>query len=115
MTMITRPIPTLVISLLGLLLPQSSALGLVNKQQPVNQYSPEVVSGFINSCTEAATSDGVEFQLAQNICSCYIYEIQNMYTFEQFETIDRQVAEGQPLPPAFQEIVSTCINRYVPQ
>ncbi len=108
-----KSIPTLVISLSGLLLSQSTVLGLVNKQQTVNQYPTEVVSNFISTCTQAATGDGVEAQLAQNICTCYVEEIQNKYTFAQFEEIDRQVAQGQPLPPAFQEIVTNCINRYV--
>jgi len=114
MTFITRPIPTVAICLLGLLIPQGRAFGLLNKQQPANQYPIDVVNSFVNSCTSAAAQDNVDPQLAQNICTCYVQEIQNQYTYQEFEAIDREVAQGQPLPPAFEEIVKNCISRNVP-
>ena len=114
MTFITRSIPTVAICLLGLVIPQGRAFGLLNKQQPTNQYPDDVVSGFISSCTSAAAQDKVDPQLAQNICTCYVQEIQNEYTYQEFEAIDREVAQGQPLPPAFEEIVKNCISRNVP-
>ncbi|WP_144052119.1 hypothetical protein [Gloeocapsa sp. PCC 73106] len=84
-----------------------------NKQQSTGEYPPEMAENFITSCIDAATGDGVDPQLAQNICKCYLKEIQAQYTYEEFKEVDRQVAEGQPLPPQFNKIVNDCIAQNV--
>lgn len=109
-----RPIPTIAICLLGLLIPQGRAFGLLNKQQPTNQYPNDIVSSFVNSCISLAAEDDVDPQFAQNICTCYVQEIQNQYTYQEFDAINREVAQGQPLPPVFEELVKNCINRNRP-
>jgi hypothetical protein len=109
--MITKSLSSFGLCFLGFyLVSPSSAIAQEAKQ--VNQYPAEVQNNFMTSCTMSAQQEGVEAQLAQSVCSCYLEEIQKKYTFEQFTAIDNQVANGEPLPPEFNQIVNDCVSRH---
>lgn len=111
MRTITKYLPTMGFFLSSLcLIPTSYALDISTKQI-VKQYPDEVVEGFVSGCNRAVTEDGIDPQLAREICDCYIKEIQNQYTYTEFQAIEDRVAKGEPLPEKFTELVSNCIEQ----
>lgn len=93
------------------LISASPSVSVVSKQSD-GGYPPQVIDNFMTSCTSTAVQDGVSNQLANDICSCYIKEIQKEYTYTEFEDLDRQASQGEPLPQEFYQIVNDCVSQY---
>lgn len=95
------------------LVPSTQAIAQETKQELKQGYPPELANNFVSSCVNAATADGVDTQIAENICKCYLSGIQNEYTYEEFQAINSRVSNGEPLPSEFNQIVNDCISQYV--
>lgn len=65
-------------------------------------YPSEVVKNYIETCT---ASRGPEVEA---ICSCTIRKIQDVYTLEEYQTINSQLQKTGKLPPALIIILNAC-------
>jgi hypothetical protein len=86
------------------------AAGAIAQTQPANSYPTQDVDAFMNSCVSSAVNVGITQSQAESYCSCAIQEIQNQYTYEQFQQLSRQLMQRQT-PPELTEIINTCAAR----
>jgi hypothetical protein len=63
-------------------------------------FPNQLVQDFIGGCTSAGVSAAA--------CRCTITQIQQTYSYEQFNEINQAMGRGIPAPEGFSKIVATC-------
>ncbi|MDB9312776.1 hypothetical protein PN462_06660 [Spirulina sp. CS-785/01] len=82
--------------------PLTLTLSQTQPTQPSNNYPSQEKTSFINSCTQE--NDG-RFRA---ICECTFNQIQDTYSYEEYQNILQQLRNGDDLPEAVVEMIRDC-------
>lgn len=74
-----------------------------------NTYPSELVTIYMNSCVNSASSANISKELATSYCQCSIDRIQSAYTLEIFLELIQSAAPGT-LPPEIESIANACFT-----
>jgi hypothetical protein len=86
--------------------PRSSSSPVLFSQN--NRYPQETVDTFPDACVASAIRAGAPKDQAEPYCDCAVLQVQNEFTYEEFQAIETSIQEGSPTPPEFANIVSSC-------
>ena len=64
-------------------------------------YPPEVIDNFVASCRASAS---------ESACRCTVERMRRLYTYEEFQTVERRLQAGD-VPPEVSEIIAACSGR----
>ena len=67
-------------------------------------YPQEVRDNFLTSCDEQPNAP-------RSVCECSLEKIEEKYSIEEFERIDKAQREGEPLPNDIQTMVEDCVEQ----
>ncbi|WP_204103090.1 MULTISPECIES: hypothetical protein [Spirulina sp. CCY15215] len=90
-------------------IPKSANSQQIPNRNPENAYPIEIVSRFVNSCTNSATTQtNIPETMARSACQCMIWQIQDRYTLEDFATLSQRVSQDREAAQEFVQIVGAC-------
>ena len=71
--------------------------------QAGNKYPDQIRNNFLTSCDSQPNAP-------RAVCECALNKIEEKYSLDEFEKIDKAQREGEPLPKDISKIVTDCVK-----
>jgi hypothetical protein len=69
-------------------------------------WTQEVRNNFMDGCLEASGGQ-------QEYCSCVLDALEETYTLEEFDEIERQLDDTGVMPPEVESMIEACIDEHL--
>jgi hypothetical protein len=79
---------------------------LAGCDQDEDAWTQDVRDNFMEGCLEASGGQ-------QEYCSCVLGDLEDTYTLEEFEEIERQLEDAGALPPEVESMIEDCIDEHL--
>jgi hypothetical protein len=84
----------------------AAAMLLAGCGQNEGEWTQEVRDNFMDGCLEASGGQ-------QEYCACVLDDLEDSYTIEEFEEIERQLEAAEVLPPEIEGMIEACIEEHL--